>query len=85
MSTTIKKRQPATGLSSSEKHRERSTPTQIKNAAKPNSIWRVRDFAIAVGLGVVGWALCGAVVGIGTHVIPSEVLTAIKRNSQPNQ
>lgn len=67
MGTTIKKRQPATGLSSSEKHRERSTPTQTKNAAKPNSIWRVRDFAIAVGLGVVGWALCGAVVGIGTQ------------------
>ena len=63
MGTAIKKRRPVTGLSASEEHVE-SDP-QAKVAAKASAALRVREIAIAVGFGVIGWALCGAVVGIG--------------------
>jgi demethylmenaquinone methyltransferase/2-methoxy-6-polyprenyl-1,4-benzoquinol methylase len=83
MGTMIKNRQPATGLSSSEEQSERSIPTQANTAAKPNSNLRVRDIAIAVGFGVVGWALCGAVVGIGTQVVSMKTTLIIHAAAVP--
>ena len=83
MGTATKKDQPATDVTSSEKHGEHSQSTQTEKAAKPNSILRVRDFAIAVGFGVVGWALCGAVVGIASQLFSMNTALIIHAAAVP--
>lgn len=51
--------------------------------ATGNPVFRIRDFAIAVGFGVVGWALCGAVVGIGSQVASMDATLIIHAAAVP--
>jgi demethylmenaquinone methyltransferase/2-methoxy-6-polyprenyl-1,4-benzoquinol methylase len=83
MGTKIKERRPAKGLSSSEQQFKHISPTQAQSAAHSNSTRRVREIAIAVGFGVVGWALCGAVVGIGTQVVSMNTTLIIHAAAVP--
>ena len=78
MGTELKKDRRKTHLTSSE-HSGGGGETESTQQSSVSKVWAI---AIAVGFGVVGWSLCGAVIGVGSqfvpHVIPSEVVTAIK-------
>ena len=51
--------------------------------SRPGPTSKIRNIAITVGFGVVGWALCGAVVGIGAQFLSMETTLLIHAAAVP--
>jgi demethylmenaquinone methyltransferase/2-methoxy-6-polyprenyl-1,4-benzoquinol methylase len=51
--------------------------------SRPESTAQIRHIAITVGFGVVGWTLCGAVVGIGAQFVSMETTLLIHAAAVP--
>ena len=53
------------------------------DADNQRSTSKIRDIAFALGFGVVGWALCGAVVGIGSQFLTMNTTLIIHAAAVP--
>lgn len=63
----MESKQPTADSSPSRAAAEHSELVDATQADAPLPVFRLRDVAISIGFGAVGWALCGTVIWIGTR------------------
>jgi hypothetical protein len=67
MGTVTKNEQRVTHVASREESSKQKNKSEVEAASERGSTLGIRHIAIAVGFGVIGCALCGAVIGIGSQ------------------